>query len=92
MATFDFVQACLVQVWERCVVSVEAESLEEAQEIIMSHGKDAYCLEDETVEYEDNEMLYDTLTLEQPENNGGIATNEWYVDGERKPFFTNKPK
>lgn len=92
MAKFDFVQDCLVKVWERCVVSVEADSLEEAKEIIMSHGKNKYSLEDKNVEYEDNEMLYNTLELEQPENNGGIATNEWYVDGERKPFFTNKPE
>ena len=92
MATFNFVQDCLVKVWERCSVSVEADSLEEAKEIIMSHGNNVYSLEDENVEYEENEMLYDTLKLEQPENNGGIATNEWYVDGERKPFFTNKPE
>ena len=92
MAKFDFVQECLVKVWERCVVSVEADSLEEAKEIIMSHGNDVYSLDDENVEYEDNEMLYETLELERPENNGGIATNEWYVGGEKKPFFSNKPE
>ena len=92
MAKFDFVQECLVKVWERCVVSVEADSLEEAKEIIMSHGNDVYSLDDENVEYEDNEMLYESLELERPENNGGISTNEWYVGGEKKPFFSNKPE
>lgn len=92
MAKFDFVQECLVKVWERCVVSVEADSLEEAKEIIMSHGNDVYSVEDENVEYEDNRILYGTLELERPEDNGGIATNEWYVDGEKNPFFSNKPE
>lgn len=92
MAKFHFVQECLVKVWHRCAASVEADSLEEAKKIIMSHGTNAYSLEDENVEYEDSEILYDTLESERPEDNGGIATNEWYVDGEKVPFFTNEPE
>lgn len=92
MARFDFIQKNLIKVWETSEVSVEADSLEDAKELIKSYGKDAYCLEDGDIDYGNSEIEYNTLTLEQPENNGGIATNEWYVDGEREPFFTNKPE
>ena len=92
MATFDFIQKSLIKVWEVNEVSIEADSLEEAKELIKSYGKDTYCLEDGDIDYFDNEILYDTLTLEEPEDNGGIATNEWYVHDEDEPFFTNKPE
>lgn len=89
MARFDFVQECLIKTWETCNVTVEADSLEEAKEIIKSHGKNRYCVGDDRMLIEDSEISYNSITLVKPEENGGRATNKWFVDGETDYFLTN---
>lgn len=78
METFDFYQDRKVACWERTQFSIEAESYEQALEIVKSwKGKDVLCFEDDKqVTVTDGETLYETAEGISPKENNWKSTVE----------------
>lgn len=94
---FYFVQDIKITVWNRRKFTVEAESEEEAIELLRKNKtEDVYFIMDEghPVYVYDNEYILDTEEIVTPEENGGCSTIEWYRLGEthKEPLFTNTDK
>lgn len=82
---FDFYIDERVRIWNRLKFCVEAETLEEAKE------KALYMLikEREDIDFWDSEILHDTLTEMEPEDNEGNATLELYCDTNNEMLYDN---
>lgn len=82
---FDFYIDERVRIWNRLKFCVEAETLEEAKEkaIFM------VTQEREDMDFWDNEMLYDTLTELEPEDNDGNSTIELYCEKDSNLIYDN---
>lgn len=78
MKEFEFYQDIKVTVWERQRFTVEAESYEQALEIVKE-----YQDKDVSIDYPigDSETLFETEEFLTPEENGGYSTIELYNDG-----------
>lgn len=79
---FDFVVDRKCTVWERTRFSIEAESLEQAKEILRNASEE----QREHLTYADHyecEVMHDTVEMMTPQENNGRATEEWisYQDG-----------
>jgi hypothetical protein len=79
---FDFVVDRKCTVWERTRFSIEAESLEQAKEILRNASYAKRC----DLVYADHyecEVMHDTIAMMTPQENNGRATEEWisYQDG-----------
>ena len=86
MGTFDFYQDRKVTCWERTRFSVNADSYEQALEIIKSwRGEDVLCFEDdEQIRITDGETLYETSEALSPIDNGGRSTIEVFDNSGHK--------
>lgn len=88
---FDFVVDRKCTVWERTRFSIEAESLEQAKEILRNATEEQR--ENLThADYYECELMHDTVEAITPQENGGQATEEWisYEDG--NTIITNATK
>ena len=77
---FDLYEDVKVSFWRRYSYSVEAETLEEAVELI----------KDEEVDCTNMEDLYDTDYYMKPEDNDGAATREIYSAKDDVLLYSNK--
>lgn len=74
MKTFEFYIDQKFTAWRRYSVSVEAETLEDARQIIIGRvNEDLDAVKEDAW---DEETLYDTMEPMLPEENGGSATVE----------------
>ena len=82
---FDFYIDERVRIWNRLKFSVEAETLEEAKDMaIFMVTKDR-----EDIEFYDSELLHDTLTELEPEDNEGNSTIELYCEKDTDLIYEN---
>jgi len=85
---FDFYIDERVRIWNRLKFSVEAETLEEAKDMaIFMVTKDR-----EEIDFYDFELLHDTLTEMEPEDNEGNSTIELYCDKDDELLYDNADK
>tara|TARA_R110000822_G_scaffold14551_3_gene51066 strand:+ start:1907 stop:2194 length:288 start_codon:yes stop_codon:yes gene_type:complete len=82
---FDFYIDERVMIWNRLKFSVEAETLEEAKDMaIFMVTKDR-----EEIDFYDSELLHDTLTELEPEDNEGNSTLELYCEKDTDLIYEN---
>ena len=89
MATYQFYQDKKVIIWERTYFTVEAESQNEADQIIKDQEGDQI---DHMINIEvgGSEMLFDTSEDIRMEDNRGFSTLEIYRNnGEEEPMIAN---
>lgn len=79
MGVFKLYKDCKVSVWQRYQYEVEADSLKEAVQQILSDAEDAH----------DFEELYDTETLMEPRDNNYEPTIEIYEKDSDKFLWGN---
>lgn len=84
LESFEFAVDRKTTVWERTRFSIEAESLEQAKEILRNASyeeREALVSSD----YFECETLHETSEYMTPEENDGQATEEWisYEDSEQ---------
>lgn len=85
MKEFDFYIDEKVTIWNRLKFSVEAETLKEAKEkAIYMTTKDR-----EDIDFYDSEILHDTLTELEPEDNQGNSTVELYCENDADLIYEN---
>jgi hypothetical protein len=75
-------------IWYRSTVKIEAESFEEA--VSKAQGIYNEEVDWETLDVVENEAIEETLGSLAPDDNGGFATKEVYVDGDL--MFSNSEK
>ena len=88
MKEFDFYIDEKVTIWNRLKFSVEAETLEEAREkaiYMTTKGR-------EDIDFYDSELLHDTLTELEPEDNQGNSTVELYCKNDADLIYENTEK
>jgi hypothetical protein len=82
---FDFYIDERVMIWNRLKFSVEAETLEEAKDMaIFMVTKDR-----EEIDFYDFELLHDTLTEMEIEDNDGNSTIELYCEKDTDLIYEN---
>ena len=82
---FDFYIDERVMIWNRLKFSVEAETLEEAKEkavFMVTNDR-------EEIDFYDSELLQDTLTEIEPEDNDGNSTLELYCEKDTDLIYEN---
>lgn len=82
---FDFYIDERVMIWNRLKFSVEAETLEEAKEkavFMVTNDR-------EEIDFYDFELLQDTLTEIEPEDNDGNSTLELYCEKDTDLIYEN---
>jgi hypothetical protein len=82
---FDFYIDERVMIWNRLKFSVEAETLEEAKEkavFMVTNDR-------EEIDFYDFELLQDTLTEIEPEDNDGNSTIELYCEKDTDLIYEN---
>jgi hypothetical protein len=82
---FDFYIDERVMIWNRLKFSVEAETLEEAKEkavFMVTNDK-------EEIDFYDFELLHDTLTELEIEDNDGNSTIELYCEKDTDLIYEN---
>jgi hypothetical protein len=82
---FDFYIDEKVTIWNRLKFTIEAETLEEAKEIAFY----TTTKEREEIEIYDSELLFDTLTELEPEDNLNNSTIELYCDEDDELLYDN---
>jgi len=82
---FDFYIDEKVTIWNRLKFTIEAETLEEAKEIAVY----TTTKEREEIEIYDSELLFDTLTELEPEDNLNNSTIELYCDEDDELLYDN---
>jgi len=82
---FDFYIDERVMIWNRLKFSVKAETLEEAKDMaIFMVTKNR-----EEIEFYDFELLHDTLTEIEPEDNDGRSTIELFCEKDTDLIYEN---
>ena len=85
MATFEFFQDHKKTIWYRQRFALQAETYEEAKSQALRIAQN-----EEYVENDDWDILYDTMDSISPEDNGFYATRELYSDDDDfKPLWNN---
>ena len=82
---FDFYIDERVRIWNRLKFSVEAETLEEAKEkavFMVTNDR-------EEIDFYDFELLHDTLTEMELEDNDGNSTLELYCEKDTDLIYEN---
>lgn len=78
MKSFRVEQNQLVRVWQKIIVSVEAENEQEAKEKAKTFADKDICIErfqfENDVKFLDSEIDYESSMLINPIENGGCAT------------------
>ena len=85
---FDFYIDERVMVWHRHKFSVEAETLDEAKEIAKTMVMD----NPDEIEHDDFEILYDTMTEMQVEDNMDNSTIELFCKEDDELLYENSDK
>lgn len=88
---FDFVVDRKCTVWERTRFSIEAESLEQAKEILRNASYAKRC----DLVYADDyecEVMHDTIEMMTPEQNDGDSTEDWISYYDNDTIITNATK
>lgn len=85
MAKFNYTQDQLIKVWERRTFTIEADTQEEADEIAKRIAKtnyQVYSEDEDSILFNNNEILYDTEENLLPEENNGYFTMEVFRDSD----------
>ena len=82
---FDFYIDERVMIWNRLKFSVEAETLEEAKETAVFMVTN----DREEIDFYDFELLHDTLTEMELEDNDGNSTLELYCEKDTDLIYEN---
>jgi hypothetical protein len=82
---FDFYIDERVMIWNRLKFSVEAETLEEAKDMAIF----MVTQDREEIDFYDFELLHDTLTEMEIEDNDGNSTIELYCEKDTDLIYEN---
>ena len=82
---FDFYIDERVRIWNRLKFSVEAETLEEAKDMAIF----MVTQDREEIDFYDFELLHDTLTELEIEDNDGNSTIELYCEKDTDLIYEN---
>ena len=82
---FDFYIDERVRIWNRLKFSVEAETLEEAKDMAIF----MVTQDREEIDFYDFELLHDTLTELEIEDNDGNSTLELYCEKDTDLIYEN---
>lgn len=89
---FDFVVDRKCTVWERTRFSIEAESLEQAKEILRNATDEERCELVYADSHYECEYLYETVEMMTPEQNDGDSTEDWISYEDDDKIITNATK